>query len=709
MAFGAHAQVYPNPNVAYAAPGSRVKVPVAFSFPTGCGTPSGTYGTFSGQAMQFYDSCNKRFYLLNPKTLIWDSVHVGVSGGASGWSLTGNTGTNPGTNFLGTTDNTGLMFKANNAQVGYIDIIRGNTSFGESSLQNNLTGSTNSAIGVSALTSNQSGAGNTGVGYGAGSNFVDGDNNTAIGFSALSPQSLHGSNNIGIGAYSGAYLADSSDRLFINSLNRTDGMDYFDSTYSIIYGYQNIAPGKQSLRLNSQIYLPYIGAGGTTDSVLTWNATSKMIRYKAFPSSGTTYSAGYGLRLISNVFSADTAYLATLLRLQKVGDSLGAIIATKGTGTIGGSIAANQIAYSSGSNTIAGTNNLYFDATQKQVGIGTNVPSTMAGQTGITGAVINVKETSGYGRLLAQGSIGALFALADNGAGSNVKYFQFRTDDGITRQEAINDAGSAVAYTFLAMDHSNGNVGVGTTAPNAKLEVVGGLMSTFTDGTYSTRINQKQTGIGGNMLMVGKRSDQPSDSTFIHVAPEDQESGLFSISTSNDFKSRVFVNASEAKIETLDGSGNNLGSMSFNPAGIKGTLGDTKEFLVEGFNADNKLSFNNGGSSEGSKFVFNSFDPTGTNLGNSTIYSKAGDGSYIYAYSEDESSGAKVGAKTDGTVVLESTAGVNITGRVTITTIPAYASDVAAGIAGLTTGAIYQTNGAGTGVFAFTGVLMVKQ
>ena len=41
--------------------------------------------------------------------------------------------------------------------------------------------------------------------------------------------------------------------------------------------------------------------------------------------------------------------------------------------------------------------------------------------------------------------------------------------------------------------------------------------------------------------------------------------------------------------------------------------------------------------------------------------------------------------------------------------IPAYASDAAAGSAGLTAGAIYQTNGLGTGIFANIGVLMVKQ
>lgn len=35
---------------------------------------------------------------------------------AQSWSVTGNRGTNPGTNFLGTTDNKDAVFKTNNAE-----------------------------------------------------------------------------------------------------------------------------------------------------------------------------------------------------------------------------------------------------------------------------------------------------------------------------------------------------------------------------------------------------------------------------------------------------------------------------------------------------------------------------------------------------------------------------------------------------------------
>src|SRR5437763_6774516 len=43
-------------------------------------------------------------------------VYSGTSWGASGWALTGNTGTTAATNFLGTTDNQDLVVKTNNIE-----------------------------------------------------------------------------------------------------------------------------------------------------------------------------------------------------------------------------------------------------------------------------------------------------------------------------------------------------------------------------------------------------------------------------------------------------------------------------------------------------------------------------------------------------------------------------------------------------------------
>ena len=73
--------------------------------------------------------------------------------GGSGWSLSGNASTSPGTNFIGTTDAQGLMFKVNGVQSGYISPSETNTIFGYNSLIANTTGTGNTIIGYNCIIS----------------------------------------------------------------------------------------------------------------------------------------------------------------------------------------------------------------------------------------------------------------------------------------------------------------------------------------------------------------------------------------------------------------------------------------------------------------------------------------------------------------------------------------------------------------------------
>lgn len=136
----------------------------------------------------------------------------------SGWGLTGNSGTTPGTNFIGTTDGSGLMFKVSSVEAGYISPISpygvsygihsmpsltntgsGNSAFGSFSLRLNTTGGFNTGIGQSSLGSNVDGTYNTGVGFGTMSVGSSTVGNTAIGAYALGTTGFSGSNNTAIG------------------------------------------------------------------------------------------------------------------------------------------------------------------------------------------------------------------------------------------------------------------------------------------------------------------------------------------------------------------------------------------------------------------------------------------------------------------------------------------------------------------------------
>lgn len=156
-----------------------------------------------------------------------------VAGHSQYWNLTGNAGTSPSTNFIGTTDANSLVFKANNIFSGFIDVSnyntafgyyalaanssgsgQGNTAFGKSTLQyctseqntavgwvalNYLTtGVGNTGIGFNALLSTTTAYKNTAVGHSALKNVTTGDNNTAVGTSALSGN-YTGTNNTALG------------------------------------------------------------------------------------------------------------------------------------------------------------------------------------------------------------------------------------------------------------------------------------------------------------------------------------------------------------------------------------------------------------------------------------------------------------------------------------------------------------------------------
>jgi hypothetical protein len=151
---------------------------------------------------------------------------------AFNWGLTGNSGTMPGTNFIGTTDNAALRFKVNNVNSGVIHPTNGNTylgyetggagtagtfntafgktafvsnttgelnaAFGVFSLQNNTIGSMNLAIGTQALLSNTSGSGNMAIGTNALVSNNVGTDNVAIGTNSLR-EITSGYTNVGLG------------------------------------------------------------------------------------------------------------------------------------------------------------------------------------------------------------------------------------------------------------------------------------------------------------------------------------------------------------------------------------------------------------------------------------------------------------------------------------------------------------------------------
>jgi len=211
--------------------------------------------------------------------------------GALGWLLTGNSGTNPATNFLGTTDNIPFNVRVNNLRSGLIDPTPGNTSWGYQTLLSNTTGQRNTAVGNEALLSNVLGNDNTAIGYnalrqniGAG-NIIEptpfrGVQNTAVGSYALS-SNVTGSANAAFGANAmslaiasqgsafGAFTLEknasfSSSAFGYKALqNNTNGN--YNSAFGAFAlstnttGYENTAVGVESLYNNNGYYNSALG------------------------------------------------------------------------------------------------------------------------------------------------------------------------------------------------------------------------------------------------------------------------------------------------------------------------------------------------------------------------------------------------------------------------------------------------------------------
>jgi hypothetical protein len=159
------------------------------------------------------------------------------------WLLTGNAGTNPTVNFIGTTDNTDVIISAtdntgpsfrftttgqieplDNGQCVFVGEGAGASNTGTENVfigfaagTANTTAGINTAIGAFSLTSNVSGFGNTAGGYSSLSSNTTGFNNTAIGQDALFDNTT-GAANTAIGAFA---LFNNSDG--VNKPKNEDG------------------------------------------------------------------------------------------------------------------------------------------------------------------------------------------------------------------------------------------------------------------------------------------------------------------------------------------------------------------------------------------------------------------------------------------------------------------------------------------------------
>jgi hypothetical protein len=286
----------------------------------------------------------------------------------NGWSITGNGGTNPALNFIGTTDNNPVNLRVNNQKAGkvgsdgpvFLGYQAGNsntanysTGIGYQAMFANTTGNYNSATGYYSLFNNTTGAGNTATGYSSLMWSSTGYENTATGGYAMFTNST-GSNNTANGFKSLYYnttgnfnTAIGNTALYVNVSGQYNTASGASALYSNNTGSNNTATGYQALIFNAT------GSNNTATGVRSLR-NNNGVGNTAIGTDAMYYNSGY-----SNVAVGISALYSnyTGSNLVAVGDS--ALYSnTSGVANmaIGSkSLYANSVGYS---NTAAGFNAL---------------------------------------------------------------------------------------------------------------------------------------------------------------------------------------------------------------------------------------------------------------------------------------------------------------------------------------------------------------
>lgn len=176
------------------------------------------YALFSGASANSGDTDDQTLSLNGTTLSIQDGNSVNLISllGAS-WNIVGNSGTNPATHFIGTTDSMPLKFRINNEGAGMMELVyqntflghqagvatttgMGNTAVGKSSFATNTEGYYNTAAGIYSMTSNTLGHNNVAIGVSSMYRNTTGSDNTALGYQALF-ENLGGNNNTAVGTF----------------------------------------------------------------------------------------------------------------------------------------------------------------------------------------------------------------------------------------------------------------------------------------------------------------------------------------------------------------------------------------------------------------------------------------------------------------------------------------------------------------------------
>lgn len=221
----------------------------------------------------------------------------------SAWGLAGNSGLTAYTNFLGTTDNTDLIFKRNNVISGILNSVSSNTAFGVGAFSTTSTATNITALGFSAFSSLTAGTNSVAIGTGALESIGTSNNNVAVGSLSMT-SSTTSSNSVGVGF----------STLKVNQGTSNNALGY-ESLIANTTGHNNLGAGASSLA-NLISGNSNTAIGDSTGSTLTTGSFNTLIGAGAnISSSGTSegIALGHGAVAASNQLSVAPAVTTFLM------------------------------------------------------------------------------------------------------------------------------------------------------------------------------------------------------------------------------------------------------------------------------------------------------------------------------------------------------------------------------------------------------------
>jgi hypothetical protein len=325
-----------------------------------------------------------------------------------------------------------------------------NTATGLNALYSNTTASSNTAIGTSALFSNTTGANNTAHGYQALYSNTTGSYNVATGGNALysnttgASNTAHGLQTLYSNTTASSNTAIGTNALFSNTTGASNTAHGLQALYFNTTGANNSAVGYQALRANTT------GASNTAHGyqALYYNTT------------GTLNTATGTSALTYNTADSNTA------------NGFGALY----NNTTG----ANNSAF--------GRQALYLNTTganNTAIGIFSSQKNTTGTGNAALGYAALYENTTGSSNTAIGREAGRFIAdgTTANTSTSNSVFLGYNTKalaDSQTNQIVIGDTAVGLGSNTAILGNSSitktqlqGNVGIGTASPGAKLDVVG--------------------------------------------------------------------------------------------------------------------------------------------------------------------------------------------------------------------------------------------